>query len=97
MPNLPFKQARKGIIGGKIKKYVVQQHYLGIVLCNLKEIWTPVTPFALQQLGCMNIIEVWGTLIKKFQGDLNSIFTFELSEDGKGLGGMGHHCFHLRN
>jgi hypothetical protein len=45
----------------------------------------------------MNIIEVWGTLIKKFQGDLNSIFTFELSEDGKGLGGMGHHCFHLRN
>jgi hypothetical protein len=50
-----------------------------------------VAPFASKQLGCENIIEAWGTLIKKLQGDFSSISMPKLLKGGMGSKGMEYH------
>jgi hypothetical protein len=50
-----------------------------------------------KQLGCMNTIEAWGTPTTNLEGDLNLISMPKLLEGGMGVGGMGHHCCHLKN
>jgi hypothetical protein len=49
-------------------------------------------PFTSKQPRCEIIIEAWGTLTKKLQGDPNLISMAKLPEEGMGLGGMGYHC-----
>jgi hypothetical protein len=50
-----------------------------------------VASFASKQLGCENIIKAWGTLMKKLQGDFNSISMPKLLERGMGFKGIGYH------
>jgi hypothetical protein len=45
----------------------------------------------------MNTIEAWGTPTTNLEGDLNLISMPKLLVGGKGVGGMGHHCCHLKN
>ncbi len=47
------------------------------------------TIIALKILGCVNILETWGTPTKIFQGDLNSISTPKPLEGARGLEGWG--------